>query len=95
MFVHLPLQDHEIYFKLGLVHCDVTATPVPQATFRMLDVGDATLRSCVKLALDDALGLVLLVNQEGGVTILSYAQFKTNIFDSPVIQTRLRALGNP
>jgi hypothetical protein len=36
----------------------------------MLDVGDATLRSCVKLALDNALGLVLLVNQEGGVTIL-------------------------
>jgi hypothetical protein len=66
MFVHWPLQDHEIYFKLGLVHCDVTATPVTQATFWMLDVGDATLRSCVKLALDDALGLVLLVNQEAG-----------------------------
>jgi hypothetical protein len=58
---------------LGLVHCDATATPVPQATFRMLDMGDATLRSCVQLVLDDALGLVLLVDRVGEVTILSYA----------------------
>jgi hypothetical protein len=70
LFGHRLSQDHERC--LGLVHCDVTATPVPQTTFRMLDVGDVVLRSCVQLALDDALGLVLLVHQEGEVTILSY-----------------------
>jgi hypothetical protein len=70
LFTHRPSQDHERY--LGLVHCDVTATPVPQTTFRMLDVGDVELSSCVQLALDDALGLVLLVHREGEVTILSY-----------------------
>ncbi|KAJ7349795.1 hypothetical protein DFH08DRAFT_863121 [Mycena albidolilacea] len=69
-FARRPSQDHENY--LGLVHCDVTATPVPQATFRMLDVGDVELRSCVRVALDDALGLVSLVDQEGEVTVLSY-----------------------
>jgi hypothetical protein len=36
-------------------------------------MGDAMLRSCVQLVLDDALGLVLLVDREGEVTILSYA----------------------
>ncbi|KAJ7349802.1 hypothetical protein DFH08DRAFT_1079126 [Mycena albidolilacea] len=64
LFARWPPRDHESY--LGLVYCDVTATLEPQATFRMLD-----LSSCVQLALEDALGLVLLVDEEGEVTILS------------------------
>jgi hypothetical protein len=56
--------------SLGLVHFE--ATPVPHTTFRKLDVGDAPLHSCVQIALDDALGLVLLVGPEGETTLLSY-----------------------
>ncbi|KAJ7790198.1 hypothetical protein B0H14DRAFT_3891321 [Mycena olivaceomarginata] len=56
--------------SLGLVHFE--ATPVPHTTFRKLDAGDAPLHSCVQIALDDALGLVLLVGREGETTVLSY-----------------------
>ncbi|KAJ7837982.1 hypothetical protein B0H14DRAFT_1091369 [Mycena olivaceomarginata] len=72
LFVRRPGVDTDTDSYLGLVHCDATATPDPQATFRMLDVGDVVLRSDVQVALDDALGLVLLVDREGEVTILSY-----------------------
>ncbi|KAJ7308669.1 hypothetical protein DFH08DRAFT_899882 [Mycena albidolilacea] len=56
--------------SLGLVHFE--ATPVPHTTFRKLGAGDAPLHSCVQVALDDALGLVLLVGLEGETTVLSY-----------------------
>jgi hypothetical protein len=72
LFVRRPGDCLDTASYLGLVHCDATATPVPQATFRMLDAGDVVLRWCVLVALDDALGLVLLVDREGEVTILSY-----------------------
>jgi hypothetical protein len=65
----LVRQRHQESY-LGLVHFD--ATPVPHTTFRKLDVGDAPLHSCVQIALDDALGLVLLVGLEGETTLLSY-----------------------
>jgi hypothetical protein len=70
LFVRQPGEGPDSY--LGLVHCDAAAAPDPQATFRMLDVGDVVLRSDIQVALDDALGLVLLVDREGEVTILSY-----------------------
>ncbi|KAJ7308679.1 hypothetical protein DFH08DRAFT_899913 [Mycena albidolilacea] len=65
----LVRQRHQESY-LGLVHFD--ATPIPHTTFRKLDVGDAPLHSCVQIALDDALGLVLLVGLEGETTLLSY-----------------------
>ncbi|KAJ6451316.1 hypothetical protein C8R45DRAFT_91801 [Mycena sanguinolenta] len=55
---------------LGLVH--FSATPVPSTTFRKLDVDGALVASCAKIALDDALGLVLLLDWEGKMTIFSY-----------------------
>lgn len=55
---------------LGLVHFE--ETPVPHTTFRKLDVGDVSLHLCDQIALDDALGLVLLVDLEGETTVLSY-----------------------
>jgi len=56
---------------LGLVR--FTATPLPRTMFRKLDVGDLSLSSVRRIALDDALGLVLAVDDEGAVAAISYA----------------------
>lgn len=56
---------------LGLLH--FSATPSPHATFRKLDVGDLSVVSGTRFALDDALGLVLVVDNEGKMTAISYA----------------------
>ncbi|KAF8189559.1 hypothetical protein K438DRAFT_1936035, partial [Mycena galopus ATCC 62051] len=55
---------------LGLVH--FCATPIPHTSFRKLDIDQALVSSCAEFALDDALGLVLLMDAERKVTVLSY-----------------------
>ncbi|KAJ7608950.1 hypothetical protein DFH06DRAFT_1346632 [Mycena polygramma] len=55
---------------LGLLH--FSGTPVPRTTFWKLDIGIFDLSGCVQVALDDALGLVLLVDIGGGLTVISY-----------------------
>ncbi|KAF7349452.1 hypothetical protein MSAN_01735200 [Mycena sanguinolenta] len=56
---------------LGLVHFN--ATPVPHTTFRRLEVEDTLVFSCVQIAFDEQQGLVLLVDNVGEMTVLSYA----------------------
>ncbi|KAJ7766043.1 hypothetical protein B0H16DRAFT_1522863 [Mycena metata] len=56
---------------LGLVH--FSSTPTPHTTFRKLDIGDApSLRSIRQIALDDSIGLVLLLDDAGILTAISY-----------------------
>ncbi|KAF7371314.1 F-box domain-containing protein [Mycena sanguinolenta] len=66
--VRVANQFEESY--LGLVHFSGAA--VPHITFRKLDVDGKLVASCAKIALDDALGLVLLLDWEGKMTIFSY-----------------------
>lgn len=54
---------------LGLVHFSATAS---HTTFRKLDVGDFSVSSCDRVALDDSLGLVLAVDDVGILTAISY-----------------------
>ncbi|KAJ7113769.1 hypothetical protein C8R44DRAFT_228591 [Mycena epipterygia] len=56
---------------LGLLH--FSAAPLPHATFRKLDVGDLSMDAHSRFALDETLGLVLIVNDEGIMTAISYA----------------------
>ncbi|KAJ7843949.1 hypothetical protein B0H13DRAFT_2412134 [Mycena leptocephala] len=55
---------------LGLVH--FSPLPVPHTTFRKLDTGDVTLSSSREIFLDDSLGLVAILDDEGQVTTISY-----------------------
>lgn len=55
---------------LGLLH--FSATPHPHATFHKLDVGDLAINSGSHFALDEALGLVLIVDKKGIMTAISY-----------------------
>ncbi|KAF7335381.1 hypothetical protein MVEN_02190600 [Mycena venus] len=55
----------------GLLH--FTPTPTPRTTFRKLDIGDLSPASCERIAFDDSLGLVLVVDLAGKVTVISYA----------------------
>ncbi|KAJ7909375.1 hypothetical protein B0H13DRAFT_2492525 [Mycena leptocephala] len=64
-----PEQPHlEPY--LGLVH--FIPLPVPHTTFRKLDTGDVKLSSCRQILLDDSLGVVAIMDDEGQVTTISY-----------------------
>ncbi|KAJ7101989.1 hypothetical protein C8R44DRAFT_808986 [Mycena epipterygia] len=60
--------DGESY--LGLLH--FSATPLPHTTFRKLDTGNLTFGESSQIALDDALGLILVVDEAGGMTAISY-----------------------
>jgi hypothetical protein len=62
------LETGESY--LGLLH--FRATPAPHTTFRRLDIGNLSLRSCWRIAFDDSLGLVLMLNHSGTITAISY-----------------------
>jgi hypothetical protein len=55
---------------LGLLHLCVT--PTPHTTFRKLDTGSLCLSSLSRIALDDSLGLVLVVDDTGRITATSY-----------------------
>ncbi|KAJ7123609.1 hypothetical protein C8R44DRAFT_735247 [Mycena epipterygia] len=55
---------------LGLLH--FSATPIPHTTFRKLDIGHFPLGVKTRIALDDALGLVLVTDESGGMTAISY-----------------------
>jgi hypothetical protein len=55
---------------LGLVH--FSPLPVPHTTFRKLDTGDVTLSYCREILLDDSLGVVAIMDNEGQVTTISY-----------------------
>ncbi|KAJ7605690.1 hypothetical protein DFH06DRAFT_1252553 [Mycena polygramma] len=55
---------------LGLLH--FSRTPFPRTTFRRLDTGTYQLSGCLQVALDDALGLALLVDARAGLTVFSY-----------------------
>jgi hypothetical protein len=61
-------EDDEDY--LGLLHFKATSTP--HITFRKLEVPDVSLRSCEHIALDDSLGLVLVLDKAGRMTAISY-----------------------
>ncbi|KAJ7723788.1 hypothetical protein B0H16DRAFT_1597936 [Mycena metata] len=62
-------QDASRY--LGLVH--FSSTPTPHTTFRKLDIGDASrLHSISRMALDESIGLVLLLDNIGTLTAISY-----------------------
>jgi hypothetical protein len=63
----------EPYLELYLGLVDFSPLPVPHTTFRKLDTGDVTLSSCIKIVLDDSLGLVAIMDEEGQVTTISYA----------------------
>ncbi|KAJ7113775.1 hypothetical protein C8R44DRAFT_795787 [Mycena epipterygia] len=56
---------------LGLVH--FSATPRPHITYRKLDIGRKPVDKKTRVALDDALGLVLVGNDSGRLTAFSYA----------------------
>ncbi|KAJ7726128.1 hypothetical protein B0H16DRAFT_1780760 [Mycena metata] len=58
--------DGEEY--LGLLH--FSAAPTPRTTFRKLDIGNAATRleSVSRMALDDALGTIFLLDAEGNKT---------------------------
>ncbi|KAJ7023883.1 hypothetical protein C8F04DRAFT_1270882 [Mycena alexandri] len=57
---------------LGLVH--FSSTPTPHTTFRRLEIGDAApLHSIRQIALDESLGLVLLLDDIGTLTGICYA----------------------
>ncbi|KAJ7726124.1 hypothetical protein B0H16DRAFT_1780754 [Mycena metata] len=58
---------------LGLVH--FSSTPTPHTTFRKLDIGDAVTRlgSVSRMALDDALGTIFLLDEEGNMSVISFA----------------------
>ncbi|KAJ7160378.1 hypothetical protein C8R46DRAFT_1354070 [Mycena filopes] len=56
---------------LGLVHVELS--PTPHITFRKLEVeGLPPVLSIVQLALDDTLGLVVVVDRKGAVSVTSY-----------------------
>jgi hypothetical protein len=56
---------------IGLLH--FTPTPTPRTTFRKLDIGYLSPAPCKFIAFDDSLGLVLVVDFAGKVTVISYA----------------------
>jgi len=62
--------EHSLEGYLGLLH--FTSTPTPHTTFRKLDIGELSPDSCDQIALDDSLGLVLVVDHTGKVTVISY-----------------------
>lgn len=64
------LGRNNIHEYLGLLHFNLT--PTPHITFRKLDVGVMTSESCDQIAIDDALGLVFVVDIAGMVTIYSF-----------------------
>jgi hypothetical protein len=66
--VILVKREDESY--LGLLH--FSATPMPHTTFRKLDIRDVSLSFCVRIALDDALGLVFVGDTAGVITVISY-----------------------
>jgi hypothetical protein len=68
----LSVRQEKPYLEpyLGLVH--FSPLPVPHTTFRKLDTGDVTLSSCREIFLDDSLGLVAILDDEGQVTTISY-----------------------
>jgi hypothetical protein len=67
------IKQEEPYLEpyLGLVH--FVPLPVPHTIFRKLDTGDVKLSSCRQIGLDDSLGLVAIMDEEGQVTTISYA----------------------
>jgi hypothetical protein len=66
------VKQEKPYLKpyLGLVH--FIPLPVPHTIFRKLDTGDVTLSYCREIILDDSLGLVAIMDDEGQVTTISY-----------------------
>ncbi|KAJ7924003.1 hypothetical protein B0H13DRAFT_2654939 [Mycena leptocephala] len=72
-YVLILVRQEEPYLEpyLGLVH--FSPAPVPHTIFRKLDVGDVTISSCQEMALDESLGLVIVVDGDGRVTTISYA----------------------
>ncbi|KAJ7023588.1 hypothetical protein C8F04DRAFT_1193341 [Mycena alexandri] len=60
---------------LGLLH--FTMSPTPHTTFRKLDIGDAATRleSVSRMALDDALGTISLLDAEGWYTLSQYCMY--------------------
>ncbi|KAJ7160427.1 hypothetical protein C8R46DRAFT_1354110 [Mycena filopes] len=68
-YVLLLLSEGEGY--LGLVHVELT--PTPHTTFRKLELeGLPSVFDIRQISLDDSLGLVVVVDDEGGVTVASY-----------------------
>ncbi|KAJ7870935.1 hypothetical protein B0H14DRAFT_2725020 [Mycena olivaceomarginata] len=58
---------------LGLLHFEPTSPGDAQSiTFRKLDIRDTSLHLCHQIALDDALGLVLVSDTAGRMTAISY-----------------------
>ncbi|KAJ7738304.1 hypothetical protein B0H16DRAFT_1465756 [Mycena metata] len=55
---------------LGLLH--FSPTPSPHTTFRKLDVGDASLSNFYDLDFDESLGLVVVADNLGNLTAISY-----------------------
>ncbi|KAJ7820285.1 hypothetical protein B0H13DRAFT_1921357 [Mycena leptocephala] len=70
-------EDDEDY--LGLLHFKATSTP--HITFRKLEVPDVSLRSCEHIALDDSLGLVLVLDKAGRMTAISHQDLSIRKFD--------------
>ncbi|KAJ7726127.1 hypothetical protein B0H16DRAFT_1735828 [Mycena metata] len=57
---------------LGLLH--FSSTQIPPITFRKLDIGFALTRlgSVSRMAIDDALGTVFLLNEKGNMSVIPY-----------------------
>jgi hypothetical protein len=71
-YVLLLVRQEEPYLEpyLGLVH--FSPAPTPHTTFRKLDVADVKISSCQEMALDESLGLVIVIDGDGRVTTISY-----------------------
>ncbi|KAJ7657244.1 hypothetical protein DFH06DRAFT_459542 [Mycena polygramma] len=66
-YVLVLVEQNPSYF--GLVH--FSATPTPHTSFRKLDIGDFSVSTCARIALDESMGLVITVDDDGTWTIFS------------------------
>ncbi|KAJ7237893.1 hypothetical protein B0H12DRAFT_1138114 [Mycena haematopus] len=65
--------EESISGYLGLLHFSPTSSQDSLAiTFRKLDIGGISLDFCGQIALDDSLGLVLVLDDTGTMTAISY-----------------------
>ncbi|KAJ6451304.1 hypothetical protein C8R45DRAFT_946310 [Mycena sanguinolenta] len=68
----LPPEENPSEY-LGLLHfCRTSSQDSPTITFRKLDIGKTSLDSCCDIALDDSLGLVLVLDDDGRMRAISY-----------------------
>ncbi|KAJ7646407.1 hypothetical protein DFH06DRAFT_1332775 [Mycena polygramma] len=68
-YVLILVQPNPSLSYLGLLH--FSATPAPHRTFRKLDLGDFSAL-VARIAFDDSLGLVVVVEFDGKITAISY-----------------------